>query len=286
MNQKGKTRAQKAAELFSVATGAIDARASRAAKDREITKPIPISAITADLKAQPRARIDPDTVQDYREAMLRGDDFPPVIVFADGGGARYYLADGWHRMDAAKGAGKKQLLATVKTGGLREAILYSCGANDKHGLRRTIEDKARAVTTLLDDPEWSKWSNMELARMAGVSEGMIRKHRDAMIYPATPNDARRNPTAPNDVKKRVKRGGTEYNMSVNKIGQHTMAGYTGDEDTKTKSENDIPPEIDTVIEHIEGVIKAVEKSDKWVKEYAIQLLETAKKDLRTMLRGD
>jgi branched-chain amino acid transport system substrate-binding protein len=43
-----------------------------------------------------------------------------------------------------------------------DAILYSVGANEMHGLRHTNEDKRRAVLTLLNDPGWSKWSDPEI----------------------------------------------------------------------------------------------------------------------------
>lgn len=54
---------------------------------------------------------------------------------------------------------------------MRDAILYSCGANDRHGLRRTNEDKRRAVKKSLEDPEWSGWSSNKIAeRFAGQKE--------------------------------------------------------------------------------------------------------------------
>jgi hypothetical protein len=41
---------------------------------------------------------------------------------------------------------------------------HRSGANAAHGYRRTSEDKRRAVMTLLDDPIWAHWNNMEIAR--------------------------------------------------------------------------------------------------------------------------
>ena len=48
---------------------------------------------------QPRARLDDAIIQEYAEAMIAGDVFPPVAVFHDG--ADYWLADGFHRVNAA-----------------------------------------------------------------------------------------------------------------------------------------------------------------------------------------
>ena len=100
---------------------------------------------------QPRARLDDAIIQEYAEAMIAGDVFPPVTTFHDG--AVYWLADGFHRVNAALRAGRETIEATVHQGTQRDAILWSISANATHGLRRTNEDKRRAVTRLLQDPE-------------------------------------------------------------------------------------------------------------------------------------
>src|ERR687889_2199677 len=101
---------------------------------------------------QPRAVTDLNLAGEYAEAMLNGAQFPPVVVFGEGGNG-YWLADGYHRWHAAGIAGLQLLAADVRPGGRREAILHSVGANAEHGLRRTNDDKRRAVRTLLADPE-------------------------------------------------------------------------------------------------------------------------------------
>jgi hypothetical protein len=74
--------------------------------------------------------------------MSEGTPFPPVIVFHRPN-EDYYLADGWHRIEAARRSGRASIMAEVREGGLRDAILYSSGANTDHGLRRTSADKRR-----------------------------------------------------------------------------------------------------------------------------------------------
>jgi hypothetical protein len=68
--------------------------------------------------------------------------------------------------------------ADVRQGTRRDAVLYSAGANATHGLRRTNEDKRRAVTVLLEDEEWRGWSDREIARKAGVSNRFVGNVRD------------------------------------------------------------------------------------------------------------
>jgi hypothetical protein len=134
-------------------------------------KALNLSAIIIDKGTQSRAAISEDTVTDYAEAMQAGDQFPPITVFHDG--VDYYLADGFHRLHAAKRLHKASIQADVKTGTLRDAILYSLGANRDHGLRRSNADKRKCVQTLLEDFEWGELSVNEMARICGVSPQLV-----------------------------------------------------------------------------------------------------------------
>jgi hypothetical protein len=103
-----------------------------------------ISAISTSSGTQTRAGISEATVAEYAEAMISGDRFPPVVVFRDGG--KLILADGFHRIRAARQAGFRKISAEVHIGSRLDALRYSLGCNDKHGLRRTNENKRYAVT--------------------------------------------------------------------------------------------------------------------------------------------
>jgi hypothetical protein len=50
-----------------------------------------------------------------------------------------------------------------------------------HDLRRTNEDKRRAVLTLLQDEEWTQWSDREIARRCGVSHQMVAPIRSSLV---------------------------------------------------------------------------------------------------------
>ena len=92
---------------------------------------------------QTRAALNEDTVSDYAEAMERGERFPAVTVFTDG--AEYYLADGFHRVEALRRIGKKSVMAELQDGDYKAALLYALKANSTHGLRRTNADKRHAL---------------------------------------------------------------------------------------------------------------------------------------------
>lgn len=139
---------------------------------------IELASVRIDGGTQPRARIDEQLVSEYASAMQSGDSFPAVVVFRDG--VDTWLADGFHRFHAARKNGATSILASVRTGTLRDAILFSVGANSDHGLRRTNEDKRRSVLTMLNDAEWAKWSDREIARHAAVSHDFVSRLRPSL----------------------------------------------------------------------------------------------------------
>jgi hypothetical protein len=136
---------------------------------------IPLSRIK-DGGAQMRAEMHDDTVDDYANDMLAGAVFLPVVVFQDGND--YWLADGFHRVAAARKIGRDMVVAEIRQGAMRDAVLHGIGSNAAHGLRRTQADKRRAVERLLKDPEWARWSDRKLAEVAKVDHktvGTIRR---------------------------------------------------------------------------------------------------------------
>jgi len=138
-------------------------------------KLIGLDAIRIDGGTQSREKIDETIVGEYADLIEDGVVFPAVRVYFDG--VSHYLADGFHRYHAHRKAGKGAIEADVEKGMLRDAILYSLGANHQHGLRRTNADKRKAVQAMLDDFEWETWSNAEIARCCHVSERLVSNMR-------------------------------------------------------------------------------------------------------------
>lgn len=136
-----------------------------------MVKKINSNTIRIDGGTQSRVEIDNQVVSDYAEAIKAGIEFPPVVVFYDG--ADHWLADGFHRFHAHKHAGKASIAADVHDGTVRDAILYSVGANGTHGLRRTNADKRKAVETMLADAVWKLWSDRKIADSCGVSQPFV-----------------------------------------------------------------------------------------------------------------
>ena len=91
-----------------------------------------------DLTLQTRAGTDADTIRTYTEAMDDGAQFPDVTVFTDG--ETYWLADGFHRVLAAKSNGKTAISADVRKGTEDDAVVFGGTANNKQGKRPTMAD--------------------------------------------------------------------------------------------------------------------------------------------------
>jgi N6-adenosine-specific RNA methylase IME4 len=162
-----------------------------------------ITNIRIDGGTQPRANLDAFTIDEYADHMASGDIFPPITVFFDG--AEYWLADGFHRVEAYKQLGLAHVDADVRQGTLRDAVLFSVSANSKHGKRRTNADKRRAVLTLLEDHQWQKWSDHEIARQCKVSQPFVSNLRSSN------NDYK--------IERKATRGGTTYTINTRKIGK-------------------------------------------------------------------
>lgn len=142
------------------------------------TQTLNIADIRTDGGTQPRAELDAPTAAQYAEALADGAEFPPPVVYYDGD--EYWLADGFHRLRAHEIADREEIAVEVRQGTQRDAVLHSAGANATHGLRRTREDKRRAVARLLEDAEWQQWSDREIARICNVGNRFVGDLRRAL----------------------------------------------------------------------------------------------------------
>ena len=136
--------------------------------------------------AQMRVEMNEQTIADYAGELSVGTVFPPVVVYYDG--EVYWLADGFHRVEAARKVGRETIEADIREGTDRDATLHGIGANARHGLRRTQADKRHAVEALLRDPAWLKWSDRHIAKIANVDHKTVGKIRREFLGGEIPSD--------------------------------------------------------------------------------------------------
>lgn len=168
-----------------------------------------ISCIRLDGGTQPRAAIHAQTVSDYMKDMASGAEFPPVDVFYDG--SNYWLADGFHRIKAAEKSGRDEIACEVHQGTQQDAQWYSFGANKGNGLRRTNQDKQRAVKAALQHPGGEGLSDGQIASHVGVSDQMVRNYR------------RRTEATPKVLKSAKRKGRDGRTINVANIGKTVAA---------------------------------------------------------------
>lgn len=119
-----------------------------------------------------------DTINEYTEEYAKTASakagMPPPTVFSDG--AKYWLADGRHRILAAEKAGLTELECEIRQGGRREAIRHGVSANATHGLRRTNKDKRLCARIMLEEfPDLSDRAIAEMCAVSNVFVGSVRR---------------------------------------------------------------------------------------------------------------
>lgn len=106
-------------------------------------------------RVRARRRKDAQIVERYAEDIKVGAIMPPIVVFQENGTQRYLCADGEHRLEAHKKAGKKKIDAEIHKGDEVDALEYALGCNATHGTRRTAADIKFAYHQLRDNPALS-----------------------------------------------------------------------------------------------------------------------------------
>lgn len=173
-----------------------------------LTKKLNLNTIRIDGGTQARVEINNQVVADYAEGIRAGIEFPPIVVFHDG--ADHWLADGFHRFHAHRHADKASILAEIRDGAVRDATLYSLGANRDHGLQRSNADKRKCVETMLRDPEWAKWSDSKIAKVVAVDHKTVAAHRESILG----NSQDTKPAV-----RTVERAGKTYQQDTSSIGK-------------------------------------------------------------------
>jgi hypothetical protein len=150
------------------------------------TKILNIDDITLDDRLQMRAKLDADVIDDYSDKL---DKLPDVKVILDTEG-KYWLTDGWHRIEGARKKKRKTIRATVRVGTFADAVIESIQSNMAHGLRFTAADKKRSVQTLLTLDEFRTRTDHAIAELAGVSHTFVSNIRKS-LKPKKGDDGKR-----------------------------------------------------------------------------------------------
>ena len=134
-----------------------------------------------DLSLQTRAGTDAETINNYAEAMADGAQFPDVTVFTDG--KRYWLADGFHRVMAAKQNGS---VVKMKSEGYREDTV-DLSVSDKNSVRRgssgAMPERAQQIIEQAQrEPQQQRLSERRRAAVSGQShpKSLLQRERPSV----------------------------------------------------------------------------------------------------------
>lgn len=161
-----------------------------------------------------RGKIDDDVVERYTTAMRAGlwdfaRSLEPITAFFDGEG--YWLADGYHRVIAAKRVPWSEVEVEVHQGTARDALWHAFSANAQHGHARSRDDVGRILRAIFADEEWAAIPLREIARHTRIAYATVHDHfkrlsdrADQIAKPAT---------------RTVTRGGKSFEMDTTGIGK-------------------------------------------------------------------
>jgi uncharacterized ParB-like nuclease family protein len=147
-------------------------------------KDLPLSQIRIDYDMQKRVKIDEATVNEYAEALERGDMFPPIIVYEIDG--EHDLADGFHRYLAYEKCGRDTIPCDIRQGTLDDAREFACCANKGHGLKTNDADKRKAAKDFFSIPGRDALTNTEAAKRLGVSVPFVATVRKELGIKPSP----------------------------------------------------------------------------------------------------
>jgi hypothetical protein len=233
---------------------------------------------------QARVETNDDAINSYADEMLAGAVFPAITVFYDG--AKYWLADGFHRFLAAQRNEFESISADVHEGSRTDALRHALGANSTNGIYRSNADKRNAVEIALE--EWPNMSNSVIAELCRVSGDLARRCRLAMekaerIEPQERVIGRDGKQYPAGIE-REPRGKSEKSSSEGGGGGSARGGKgKGDFSAPGGSNAEIEADARAMIRN--GEIKHSEL-DKLNSATAIDYAETAINVLDRMKQGD
>ncbi len=127
-------------------------------------------------KFQARSRLNDQVIKDYEALIFDKVAMPSIRVVKHD--KELIVVDGFHRLHAYRNKGRDQIEAEVSEGCPKTALKLAIGANHEHGLRRSKEDKARAVEMALTDLDLRVESDRRLGELCGVSHTFIASIRE------------------------------------------------------------------------------------------------------------
>ena len=161
-----------------------------------------------------------------------------VTVFQDG--STTYLADGFHRLEAHRRAGRREIEAEVQSGTREDALWFALGANGTHGHRLTAADKKHAIELALE--AWPERSQRRIAEQIGCTHQIRQQGTWAggnQLPPAGTNGRGRRKELPRTTKPARQPAGRRYRAGNRDTGGRGAGGGCRDaEESKREAQRE------------------------------------------------
>jgi ParB-like chromosome segregation protein Spo0J len=173
------------------------------------TTSLKVAQIEESRKVKVRDQLNKQAVQDYADlySSSGADALPPLDIFQEKGCKRWVVADGRHRLAAAKKAGLETLPCKVYEGDDLAALKFASACNKRHGVRRTDADVGTIIRSILDSELADDFRTDEaFSDHVGVSTKTVQRHRAAWRDEAGGNRVAKKQDAERAAKHRPKTG--------------------------------------------------------------------------------
>jgi hypothetical protein len=140
-----------------------------------------LTAIDRDKSLSNQARlgdpVDDAVVEEYRDAMRRGDRFPAIVLAQPSPRSAAVTIDGNHRSEAARAVGLDTFGAYVVKArpGTHQVIALTMEANTRHGRPTSTEERVQQALWMVDN---LRTSVDKAAAVVNVSAGTVRSRWD------------------------------------------------------------------------------------------------------------
>lgn len=226
------------------------------ATQKFIVKNLPIDDLCLEPELQMR-EMQEEAIEDYAEHLK---DLPPILIVRDADFAKDFVVDGWHTLAAARRKGWTSIPCKIIEGDYADAVLAAAKANATHGIRRTDDDKERAIKRLLAQEKWQGKSSRWIATELKVSPQTVEKVRNS--------NTRTNSTAHGEQLKKPKKQG------------ESREGRDGKTRKLFDKEEDTPPAPAAIVDALDRVVPPMLVDlfdDNWLKN----ILEEVDSAIRT-----
>ena len=152
------------------------------ATDKKKYAPLEL-VLTYDHSLQVRGGIDPVKIERYRKIMKdNGEDgkigtMDPITVFYETDDGPRWIADGFHRIEAAVAEKAETIPTLYRQGTKSRALRFALGENGHHGAPMTNAEKRHAAEMAVLDADLGEMKDKDLARLIGCSQSLIADAR-------------------------------------------------------------------------------------------------------------